>query len=531
MLAGLFLGLLVLTRAEAASAASRPSFVMIQLDDFSNAHLKGRWKRASGQTEPAMKIVRNQLFGKGVSFTRYHAPVPVCSPSRASMLSGQYSHNHGVRRVGSDEFSDWPAFQANEILDHNLATWLQGGGYRTMHFGKFINDYAEPEDQPITYVPPGWDEWHADSTDESARAYYGYLLNVNGFTEGPFGSATARDPLACPAINLATCRYHTDAITTRALAAIKETPAEQPFFVHLGYHTPHGDNRSPNGPEPASRHLDTANGIPRPQVRGYNERNISDKPVWIRERPRIDRQAGKVIRDRYRRSIEALRSVDGSVGRLLDTLERLGRLDSTYFFLFSDNGYFHGEHRLTKGKGYPYEPAVRVPMVIRGPSATGGRVSDELVANHDIAPTVLSLAGVRPDRRMDGRSLVPFMTNPARQSRRPIMLEFFGARGGGTVPYLGGEFYRGIRIGPYKFIRHQTGARELYHLTKDPGELRNLARDSRYRFVERYMKDLLDDYRLCSAAECREPAPPWPVVTSDIRPLEPGTGSAGGFDP
>lgn len=170
-------------------------------------------------------------------------------------------------------------------------------------------------------------------------------------------------------------------------------------------------------------------------------------------------------------------------------------------------------------------------MIVRGPGVAKGRRSDALVANHDVAPTVLSLAGVRADRRIDGRTMFPFMQNPSRASRRPIILEFFGARGQGTVPYLGGEFYRGVRVGPYKFVRYQTGARELYHLKDDPGELRNLVFDSRYREVERYMVRLLETYRSCSAAACRLQAAPWPIVTDRTKALEPGTGSAGGFDP
>ena len=524
-------GVLAMARAEGASAASRPNFLLIQLDDFSNAHFAGRWIDSRGRQRPAMPIVRSELLAKGLDFTEYQTPAPVCSPSRASMLSGRYSHNHGVRRVGTGRYGGWPAFRRNEILDHNLATWMQADGYQTMHFGKFINNYAEDPDRPTRVVPPGWDEWQADSNDFSTRAYYGYWLNVNGFTEGPFGSGSSRDPLNCPDPGLERCRYHTDAITTRAIDAIEETPKEEPIFAHIGFHTPHGDNRPPAGPEPASRHLGSANGIPRPGVQGFDERDVSDKPVWIRRLPRIDSEKKGTIRTRFRRSVEALRSVDGSIGRILSALRRSGRLDSTFIFFFSDNGYFHGEHRLVKGKGYPYEPAVQVPMFVRGPGVVKGRKSRALVANHDIAPTVLSLAGARADRSLDGRSLTRFFRNPGAPSRRPILLEFFGARGKGTVEYKGGEFYQGVRIGPYKFVRHQTGAVELYHVARDRGELQNLAFDPRYRKVERYMQRLLAKYRGCTASACKAEAPRWPVVDPNTPPVEDPTGTGGGFRP
>lgn len=531
----LFVGLLsaiaCLARTDVAIAADRPNFLLIQLDDFSNVHFAGRWIDSRGVKRPAMPVVRSEILSKGLNFTDYQAPVPVCSPSRASMLSGRYSHNHGVRRVGTGRYGGWPAFRRNEIHEHNLATWMQADGYRTMHFGKFINNYADPPDHPTRVIPPGWDEWQADSNDYSTREYYGYWLNVNGFTEGPFGSRTTRDAKECPSLGLEKCRYHTDSMTTRAIEAIEATPANEPIFTHIGLHAPHGDTRAPNGPEPASRHLGSANGIPRPVVKGYDERDVSDKPVWIRRLPRLDEEADSVIRQRYRRSVEALRSVDESVGRLLAALRRTGRLDSTYIFFFSDNGYFHGEHRLAKGKGYPYEPAVQVPMFVRGPGVVQGRRSRALVANQDIAPTILSLAGARADRSLDGRSMVRYFERPGAPSMRPLLLEFFGARGKGTVEYKGGEFYQGTRIGPYKYIRHQTGAIELYHLGRDPGELRNLAFDPRYRKVERYMSRLLGRYRGCTGSKCKAQAPPWPVVDPDTPPAEKPTGTGGGFRP
>ena len=500
-----------LARPGNALASVRPSFVLIQLDDFANAHFDGRWVDRNGLVRRTMPQTRDLLLSQGLRFTGYQTPAPFCAPSRASLLSGNYAPNHGVRT----NVDAWPAFRKSAIYRENLANWLQAGGYRTMQFGKFMNTYGEPDGYPTDVVPPGWDVWQADATDESTREYYGYWLNLDGAIAGPFGSPdygpdTVKDPLGCPDLGLASCRYHTDAITTRAIGAIGATPADRPFLAHLGFHTPHGDSRPPVGPEPAVRHYDSAARTPKPTPPAFDERDVSDKPPWIRSLPRIDR--GELLTIRYRKSVEALRSVDESVARVVGALEQSGRLDSTYIFFFSDNGFFLGEHRITRGKGYPYQPAVQVPMVVRGPGIPKGRQSGELVANQDLAPTILSLAGLRPGRPVDGRPMTRFWKRPDVRSRRPILLQGFSSLSQGTLPPGTGAFYRGIRVGPYKYVRFRNGSRELYDLVRDPAELENRIGDRRYRGIRSYMTDLLAEYQGCRAAECRVPAPRWPAV-------------------
>jgi N-acetylglucosamine-6-sulfatase len=512
----------LLTRADVASASTRPNFLLIQLDDFANLHLDGTWVDGSGNRRTNMPLTRQALLKGGIRFTRYLTPNPICAPSRASLLSGRYGENNGVVAVSGSN-GGWDAFRSNEILDQNLATWMQAGGYRTMQFGKFINFYMEPDGYPTTVVPPGWDVWEADGNDESTREYYGYSLNLNGAIGGPFGAAnygpgTEKDPLGCPAPGLAECDYHTDAVTIRARQAIASTPPEQPFMAHIGFHTPHGDTRPPIGPEPAVRHYDTALLTPRPTPTGFNERNVRDKPAWIRSLPRISPRQATSIRNEYVKSVEALQAVDESVAGLLETLAATGRLDSTYVFLFSDNGFFHGEHRLVRGKRYPYEPAVRVPLMVRGPGITPGTRSGELVANHDLAPTVLSLAGVRASRRMDGRPLDRFWSEPTRRTRRPVMLSAYGDLSQGTADPSLDQFYRGIRLGPYKYVLHRDGSHELYDLVRDPHELRNVIGARRYRPARAYMAGQLEAYRGCSGASCRAWAPKWPRPVPNRRP-------------
>lgn len=502
-----------LVRPGNASAAVRPSFVLIQLDDLSNAHFDGRWVDRNGLVRRTMPQTRDLMLSQGLRFTSYQTPAPFCAPSRASLLSGNYAPNHEVRM----NTSAWPAFRRSEIYRENLATWLQAGGYRTMQFGKFMNRYGEPDGYPTEVVPPGWDVWQADATDDSTREYYGYWLNLDGTVNGPFGAPdygpdTVKDPAGCPDLGLASCNYHSDAITTRAVEAIGTTPPDQPFLAHLGFHTPHGDSRPPAGPEPAVRHYGSAARTPRQTPPAFDERDVSDKPPWIRSLPRV--REDQLLTIRYRKSVEALRSVDESVARVFEALEQSGRLESTYVFFFSDNGFFLGEHRIIRGKGYPYQPAVQVPMVVRGPGVPRGRRSSELVANQDLAPTILSLAGLRPGRPVDGRSMTRFWKRPGIRSRRPILLQGFSSLSQGTLPPGTGPFYGGIRVGPYKYVRFRNGSRELYDLIRDPAELKNRIRDRRYREVGSYMAGLLAEYRDCRAAECRVPAPRWPGVAT-----------------
>jgi N-acetylglucosamine-6-sulfatase len=520
------------TGADRVKAAVRPSFVVIQLDDFTNTHLNSRWIDSEGRKRPNMPITRELLVDRGMTFTRYQTSTPVCSPSRASLLSGRYAANHDVlRNIG--ERGGWQAFSSNPILSENLATWLDSSGYRTMHFGKFLNQYELPGYTPNPLVPPGWDVWQTDATDPSTRNYYGYRLNVNGLIEGPFGSIvygpdTEKETEDCLVLGPRFCQYHTDLVTTRAIEAIEQTDSSEPFYAQIDFHTPHGDRRAPYGPEPALRHYDSAKATPIPRVWGYDEANVSDKPSHIRKLKRIDPASAARIRSFYSKAVESLQAVDESIETVIQTLARTGRLKNTYVILTSDNGLFHGEHRVRTGKVLPYEAAVTVPFLIRGPGVPQGEESGELVAAPDIAPTVLSLAGTSAPVSLDGRSMVPFLKDPEKKTRRPILYALYGRNGSGATEGTR-PFYEGIRVGPYKYVRYATGERELYDLTRDPAELVNQIKNPRFRSVLAYMESTFSRYLGCEGTECRRPAPQWPVVTGgSTKPL---TGSAGGVRP
>jgi N-acetylglucosamine-6-sulfatase len=509
--------------------------VVIQTDDQPVEQFRGtwvdQWDRERQIMPNTMRLIRNQ----GIAFNQYLTPFPVCAPSRASLLSGNYAHNHGVVRISGPR-GGWDGYRSNAIHGENLAVWLQRAGYRTLHFGKFINHYGGADDPVETEVPPGWDHWVSDATDNSTREFYGYSQNVNGEATPRLGwpwydTQTGKDPAGCPWLGLDVCHYHTDSMSLQAAEAIRNSDG-RPFYLQVDYHTPHGDSRPPIGPEPAPRHYDTALRTPGPRPPSFNERDVSDKPWFLRENPKLTANEIQQLRIEHQKSVEALQSVDEGVREIYEALRVAGKLGNTYIFFTSDNGFFLGQHRIYRGKLLPYEPATRVPMVVRGPGIRTGSASREIVANHDIAPTVLQLARARPGRALDGRSMVPFWRRTGRTTRRPTLLSSYqaatrlipgdypeepppivtGGGDGATVSAsVGNQNHVGIRVGPYKYVRYEArGESELYLLTRDPYELRNRVRAPRYRKIVNYLDRQLDRLRGCRARTCRAPVPRWP---------------------
>ena len=526
-----------------ALANPRPNIVLVQVDDMPRSLLGP--VLADGR--PAMPRLQSLITDQGASFRNHYNSTPLCSPSRSALLSGQYGRNSSV--VGNKgEFGGWPGWQGREIIDRNLATMLQDGGYHTAHFGKFLNRYDRQSIWPRPLdIPPGWNTWVTDATDQSTRSFYGYsqLVRIErngevvegdaqGDMQGPFGdpfyTATRDiDPAGCrintPEVRGVICNHHTDRMTRLAADEIREV--DRPLFLQVDYHAPHADNTLPPGPQPATRHLGKARNVTLPRGPSFNERNTSDKAFLVKRtngplRPERER----MIEGIFRKELESLRAVDEGIGYLVQTLEETGKLDNTYFIFLSDNGGFHGQHRFSWGKFLPYESASRIPLVIRGPGIARARIPD-LVNTTDLAPTVLEVAGVEtaPGYEMDGRSLLPAARGNIQGTRaRALLIENVSAREmmGEELPKI--EPYRldpdrpqdkapalpfrALRIGQHKFIRYTQGGEELYDLRRDPHELYNQARNPAYRELLVYMRQMLRQYRDCSGAECLErPAP------------------------
>lgn len=517
-----FLPAALCLRLEAARAA-RPNVILIQTDDQSSSTLRAKYRGLDNRVRRAMPNTLDLIAARGTEFTRYYATQPVCGPSRAALLTGQYAHTSGLKR-NSGPTGGWTGWQALPLYRQNLATRLQDAGYRTVHIGKFTNNYMVAEDQPETTVPPGWDRWHTMSYF-MPPLYYGYYLNRNGTAAGPFGSpgydlvGNGTDPVTCTKARLLDpvspeeCMHATDVYTRTAVDEIRSA-GDQPIYLQLDFNSPHGDGRSPAGPQPTTRNYDAAFGSRAPRNKSFNEADIRDKPGWLKKiGKRLTHGEIERIDNRWAKELESLRDVDDGVGAIVKALRQTGKLRNTYLIFLSDNGLFHGEHRLASAKFLPYEPAARVPMMIRGPGVPRGR-SAELAANVDIAPTVLDLAGLGGRARLDGRSLRPFWKKPGRRTRRPLFIESWigssadeevrnaelGARPSVAAPALN---YRGLRVGPYKYVLYASGDSELYDLKRDPHELSNRVRNRRYRPVLRRLKRILRQRQDCRAAECR----------------------------
>jgi N-acetylglucosamine-6-sulfatase len=548
-----------LQSAEAAepSAVQKPSFVVVQVDDATLDQVYASLN-VGGVEVQAMPYTQALIAGRGITFNRYYVPYPLCCPSRVSLLTGRYAHNHNVRGNVPPN-GGYTGFKFRGANTHNIATWLQAAGYRTIHIGKFLNGYGDEPFDEGKDMPPGWSAWHSVLRADTNHYFYGYTLNNNGALEGPYGDPGSwetreygeRDDFGCPLapLNGKPCFYETDRFNTLAWEELNQTSPEQPFYLQMDYTAPHGDFRRPAGPEPATRHYNTFAGAPYPHSRsqGFNEGNVNDKPRFIREAPYLSLNEIHTYRVYYQKALESLRSVDEGVKTIVDTLGGLQRLRNTYVVFTSDNGFFYGEHRLTGGKFIAYEPATHLPLLIRGPGIKPGTSTGELAANIDLAPTILELAGAEADKSIDGRSLVPYMKDPALRSRRPLLFESFvetndvEANGEPTAQRVVKELkrhrnaprdgasasivappkdYEGIRLGPYKYIEWPDGEKELYDITKDPYELNNVVRVPNLSPIRAFLHAQLVRLETCVGRTCQEVAPKFPLTREQQRKVD-----------
>ena len=507
-----------------AQGTPRPNIVVIQTDDQTLSELYATWLTPLGLEARVMPNTLDLIKKDGVTFNRYYVSYPLCCPSRATLLSGRYAHSNGV--ISNDApRGGWDGYKKKAIYKHNLGVWLQEAGYRTIHIGKFLNHYGGEQAPTDPEVPPGWDNWQSDATYQSERLYYGYMLAVNGGVEGPFGDpnydkTSGKDDQGCPDLQpiVGGCNYQEDVLTQRAVGQILASAPGEPFYLQLDYNAPHGDPRPPIGPEPATRHYDSAADTNLPRRPNFNEGDVSDKPSFIRDdAPYLDQTTIRRIKVEYQKSLESLRSVDEGVAKLFEALSQTGELDNTYVFFISDNGFFLGEHRLERAKFLPYEPAVHMPLLIRGPGIEPGSRSSELSANIDLAPTILQLAGARADRVFDGHSLAPYWVDTKRRTNRPILFESFinatdidgdgvpdgRSAGAGASIAAPIENYLGVRLGRYKYVEYETGDRELYDLAKDTYELNNRVKDRRYDRVQAFLKRQIERLEGCVGPECK----------------------------
>jgi N-acetylglucosamine-6-sulfatase len=452
------------------TAAAAPNVVVMMTDDQTQASLSH------------MQQTGALLASEGTVFDQAIASFPLCCPSRATHLTGQYAHNHGVLHNGGP-------FGGYERLSHanTLPVWLQRAGYRTMHVGRYLNGYEYAHG-----IPPGWDEWHG-SPHSGAFNYARWRVNENGAL---VTYPDARHP----------GEYLTDFHARRASELIESAaPGEQPFFLQLWFVAPHrGGPRDPDDPttlgtpSPAARHRDGFAGAAMPRLPSFDEANMHDKPQVVGDRPRLTPQRAAGIEENWRQELEALQAVDEAVARVVATLERTGELANTLIIFTSDNGFMHGEHRAQGEKVLLYEESIRVPLVVRGPGIERGWRDPRPVANIDVVPTIVDAAGATAGRTLDGRSLLDLADDRGVWLGRDLLIE--NGNGANNVPA-----YRALRTNGFLYAEHRTtGEFELYDFERDPYQLRSVDGHPAYEAVERDMAQRLRRLKNCAGRGCQK---------------------------
>jgi len=437
-----FLFAILSLAATSGVAEERPNFVFILVDDL-------RWDELGCAGHSFSKTPNiDQIANEGVRFRNAFCTTPLCSPSRANLLTGLYTHHHGI--LDNTNRSE---------QSHKLETFplmLQDAGYETGYVGK----------------------WHMGN-DDTARPGFDHWVGLKG-------QGTSFDPVINENGTHKEYKGHTtDVLNEKAVEFVAET-RDKPFCLYLAHKALHPelvqrDDGSITDPTaarflPTKRHeaLYRNDSIPR-RLNVIDD--LEGKPALGREvegLPPLSRETGtsdETVRDRLR----MLAAVDDGVGLLFSALEKSGTLNDTVIVLTSDHGYWYGEHGLSVERRLAYEEGLRIPLLMRHPATTEpGRVVDEMALTIDLAPTALDLAGVKSKVKFDGRSLVPLLRGDAPKDWRTSFLVEYNTD---TVfPRVFKMGYQTIRTEKWKLIRYKDleGMDELYNLVADPYELNNV---------------------------------------------------------
>ena len=440
------------------------------------------------QTLESMRFMprtRSLLGDGGTTFSQAVANYPLCCPARATLLTGQYAHNHGV--LGNvPPVGGYAAFDDEQALP----VWLADAGYTTAHVGKYLNFYGNDVDSQG--VPPGWDRWFATIDGfPQPQGYYDYAV----VDDGEIVEYGDHDD-----------DYLTDVMAQRATEDIAAMHASgRPFYLQVANLAPHsGEGRDGHEEHlivPAPRHEGTLGAELPPIGPSYAEEDRSDKPLWIRELggnewPEI---ADEVIRIVYRQYAESLLAVDELVDRVVAELARVGALEHTIVVFTSDNGWTFGENHLGFLKNVPYEAAARVPLMVRGPGFPAGVVRDQPVGHIDIVPTLLAAAGVEPPTARDGEPLHPFAASAVHRGDRVMLVS--NGPGRSVIHH-----YEAARTATEWYTEHGSAGdegTEYYDLTTDPAQLESRHDDPSTATARAELDAALDQLVGCVGASCQ----------------------------
>lgn len=455
---------------QAAQARAKPNIVFVLTDD----QFPG--------TENRMPSLKKNVTSKGVKFANTVSTFPLCCPGRATIQRGQYAHNTEI--IGNSlPRGGWKKFRNRGLHKSTVATWLNNAGYQTGLFGKYINNYR------VRAKPPGWDRWYAWNGPKM-----GWTSVIDQRKQKSIDRQEADSLVADEALEFLSNRLKKDA----------------PVFAFVNFGAMHD-------PYPHAKiDANKFRGVGVPRTPAFNEADVSDKPSYVRSLPKLSKRKISELDRGYRNGLRSLMRVDRFIGKASELLRRRGEMDNTYFVFYTDNGVHFGQHRFMHGKLQPYEEDVNFPLIVRGPGIPAG-VSNELVGNHDIAPTLAEIGGARVPAFVDGRSVLPLAKGTATSWPRTAILS---ERETDDRPPNRWDM---LRMKGKVYTRYQGGDKEYYDLVDDPYQLHNAFRPDDPNktppapdlATRRYYEQRLDDLYNCEGVSCRraEDAPLLPGGT------------------
>ena len=462
---------IIVTKGPGSSSpgpAPKPNIVVILTDDETLEELR------------VMNNVRTLLADNGASFTHYYASFPNCCPSRATYYTGQLSHNNGVR----DNVAPYGGARKLQA-DSTLPVWMQKAGYYTAQIGKYLNTWG---DDGNIAPPPGWTHWFG-LIDPSTYHYFNYDVSVDG-TSRHYGQDD-KD-------------YSTDVLGAEVLSSIASAQqAGKPFYISFTPLAPHIQSAEKSNLEfrgvlwpvavPAPRHAGMFQNEPLVKTASWNEVRTTAKPGFIQEKRPLTENDERLATMSYRLELETLQAVDEWVAKIVQSLRDSGAYDNTYVMFTSDNGLYHGEHRIPNGKLYLYEPGAHLPLIIAGPGIAKNLKVDSPAGNVDLAPTIAKLGGATPGLVMDGRDLILMTKDPKLGRGRAMLLE----------NSLGGKVLsEAVHTERYFYGESNDGTKELYDLAVDPDQTLNLGGTALYAPVEKNLRERLAVQRRCAGLSC-----------------------------
>jgi arylsulfatase A-like enzyme len=447
-----------------AAAVEQPDIVVLLTSDV----------RAGD--EIALPQTLQRIAGNGTTFPNFFLTTTLCCPSRASIFTGLYAHNHGVH----DNHDGWEGFAKRGNRERTTGVLLQAAGYQTAAIGVYLNGA-----QPGRGKEPGWDIGPVAGGRKKKRK--------GGKGHGGHGG-NSRNPRRNRRQRKGGSSGGDARLVDAAASIIAEALPDEPLYLHVGFGTAH----VPVNPTPPYAGQFAAAQVDRDP--SFDEENVADKPKYIRDLPRLSASDEAWLDRLHRGRLEELLALDDGIVKIWDALEARGRLDNTYIFLLSDNAMSLGHHRIY-GKMVPYDTSIRAPLFAFGPEFAQGLVDDRLVGNIDIAPTLVEVAGASAPQ-MDGRSLLDA------QERDAMLLELLGEdlhSMDWPGPRADIPRFSALRTATHLYTEYRTGEHELYDYASDPYELQNLLAGDPPAEVEQLATTLaarLDELRGCRAGDC-----------------------------